>query len=109
MTQDSVNEFQTGIHRTLSNPIQLESHYILRRGPRCVIDITQALGRPASVISHHSNVPRNVDIEATRRYSQEIVYQVASSKIIPSCDLMREAAAAEVFHHSGLVQGLSIK
>jgi len=107
MTPDSIYEYQAGIYRALSNAVRLEILNFLRKSPKCVNDISQAIGRPANVISRHLRVLRHGDIVTTRRHGQEIFYQIASPKIITICDLMREVLAEEASHRSRLAQGLA--
>ena len=106
MTPDSIYEYQAGIYRALSNAVRLEILYFLRKSPKCVNDIAQAIGRPANVISRNLRVLRNGDIVTTRRHGQEIFYQIANPKIITICDLMGEISAEEASRHSRVAQGL---
>lgn len=105
MLQRSIFEIQADLCRCMSSATRIEIVHVLRDGPQRVSEIARITGHPQGTISRHLGVLRNGGIVTAHRRAQEVVYQIANSKIVHICDLMREVLVEEASRRSKLVEG----
>jgi DNA-binding transcriptional ArsR family regulator len=78
------------ICRTLAHPKRLEILSLLRGGELSVSELAEQMGLSLANVSQHLSILRDKGVVMTRREGVNIYYQVADSRIIQACDLMRE-------------------
>ena len=90
MNQLSIFEIQADLCKALGNPVRLEIVHSLRQGSLKVSEIIQMTGYEQTTISRHLSVLRNAGILAAHGAGRDVVYQIANSKIVEMCDLVRQ-------------------
>jgi DNA-binding transcriptional ArsR family regulator len=107
ISQHSIFEIQADLCRCMSNTTRIEIVHCLRDGPERVSEIARITGHSQAMISRHLGLLRNGGVVNAKHHAQEVVYQIANSKIVDICDLMREVLAEEAFHQSELAEGFN--
>ena len=100
----TIFDLQAELCAAMSSPIRLRIVHILKDGPLCVNKIAEILGITQSTTSRHLSVLRNSGILISNRAGVDVFYQVANSKIVNICEMMREVLSeremqrSEIFH-----------
>ncbi|MBI4788856.1 MAG: helix-turn-helix transcriptional regulator [Chloroflexi bacterium] len=102
----SIFDLQAQLCHTMANAARLRIVHCLREGPRSVGEIAAATGYAQPKVSQHLALLRNHGIVSAKRQGSEIIYQIASPKIVRVCDLMREVLAEQAAERSELVLAL---
>ena len=104
MPPTTIYEIQAELCKCMSNALRIEIVHILRDGPQRVSEISSLTGQQQATVSRHLGVLRRGGVVVSQRHAQDIVYQIASPKIVGICDLMREVLVEEAARHSLLVE-----
>ncbi|KAF0108113.1 MAG: ArsR family transcriptional regulator [Anaerolineaceae bacterium] len=95
MEQDLIIfEMQAQLCQVLGHAIRLRIVHTLKEGPQCVNELVAALQNiPQPTVSRHLAVLRSAGIVSTRRQGMEIIYEIATPKIVGVCEMMRTILA----------------
>ena len=104
---DDVFELQARLCQTMSHVTRLKIVHELRVRPRCVNELTQAIGLGSTSISHHLAALRESGIVVTTRQGQQIVYELANPRIVAICDLVREVLVEQATHQSEIAKAMT--
>jgi ArsR family transcriptional regulator len=89
-----VFEMQAQLYHVLGNTIRLRIVNALRDGPMCVNELVAVLQTvPQPSVSRHLAVLRSAGVLSTRRHGMEVVYTIASPKILGVCEMMHSILA----------------
>ena len=75
MYLQSIFEIQVELCKTMSNAVRSEIVYILREGPRRVMDISQIIGIPKRTISRHLRILRKGNVVTASREAYQAVFR----------------------------------
>ena len=102
---ESIFDLQSELCSAMSNPVRLQIVHLLRHGPLRVSGISEALKVHQSTISRHLSILKRVGILSATRAGTDVVYQVASPKIVDVCEMMREVLADRESKRSEMILG----
>ncbi len=103
MTQ-SIFDLQSELCKTMANATRLRIVHQLRQHPSCVGAIAKETDLAQAKVSQHLSILRARGIVAAERKGSEIIYHIASPKIVRVCDLMREVLADQAAERSNLIE-----
>ena len=83
-------ELHAGLLKALAHPRRLEIIHLLRDLSLCVSEIYEMLDLPQANISQHLMILRDAGVVVTARDGKQIIYKLASPRIIKASDLLRE-------------------
>ncbi|MDA8115649.1 MAG: metalloregulator ArsR/SmtB family transcription factor [Acidithiobacillus sp.] len=106
MTQEAtIFGMQAELYLAMGHAIRLKIVYLLlKEGPKRVNSIAESLEINQTTISRHLALLRNVGILTARRQGTDMIYQIASPKIVSVCDLMRDMLAERESQRSEIAQ-----
>lgn len=67
--------------KCIGEPTRLKILKLLAEGDKCVGDITVALNREQSLISHHLRMLKECEVVRTEQVAQKIYYKLADQRI----------------------------
>lgn len=99
-----VFELHARICRTLSHPKRLEILSLLRERELSVGELAEQMEVSLANVSQHLAVLRDKGVVMSRREGVNIYYQVADSRIIQACDLMRDVLFGQLARSGQLAE-----
>jgi ArsR family transcriptional regulator len=90
-----INELYARVCKALADPKRLLIINELRDGPKAVGEIASALEISQPNVSRHLAVLRDRGFVVTERVSSNVLYSLASPKILRAMDLLREFMVSE--------------
>jgi ArsR family transcriptional regulator len=78
----------------LGNHHRLQVVRLLRKGERCVCEITPALDLDQSVVSRHLSTLTRAGVLRHRRDGRRVFYQIADRRYLTTCDRVFRAIAS---------------
>lgn len=78
----------------LGSPHRLQVMRLLKKGERCVCEITPALGLDQSVVSRHLSTLTRAGVLRHRRDGRRVFYQIADRRYLTACDRIFRAVAS---------------
>jgi ArsR family transcriptional regulator len=90
-----INELYARVCKALADPKRLLIINELRDGPKAVGDIASALEISQPNVSRHLAVLRDRGFVIAERVSSNVLYSLASPKILRAMDLLREFMTSE--------------
>lgn len=100
----SIFDLQAELCKTMSSATRLRIVHQLRQGKSCVGDIAQSTGLAQAKVSQHLSLLRGRGIVTAERQGSEMIYRLASPKIVRVCDLMRQVLAEQAEERSDLIE-----
>jgi DNA-binding transcriptional ArsR family regulator len=90
----STQEDQARFLRCIGEPTRLQMLKLLTEGETCVGELTSALGKEQSLVSHHLKALKECNIVKERQEAQKVYYKLADPRlaglIVDSEALMQE-------------------
>lgn len=86
-------------------PVRLKIVHLLHEEPSRVSNISESLGIHQSTLSRHLSILKRVGILNGTRVGTDVVYKVATPKIVEVCEMMRELLAERETKRSEMILG----
>lgn len=102
---ESIFDLQAELCSAMGNPVRLKIVHLLREEPLRVSNISESLAIHQSTISRHLSILKRVGILSATRVGTDVVYEVATPKIVEVCEMMRELLAERETKRSEMLLG----
>lgn len=104
MHHKKIFETQAELCRAMGYPLRVEIMHLLENGPLNVNDIVSATHSYQPTISRNLAILRNAGAVVIQRDGNNILYQVASPKLVVASNLMREVLAEQMAERTKLME-----
>lgn len=87
---------QAELCKSLADPKRLMILELLKKGPRSVSQIAEAIGLKQSNASQHIAVLRRAGVVRPHRSGNTVYYSLTTPKIATACEVVRQVIAEEI-------------